>query len=303
MSQEALLPPGLLYFHAAAREGSFHAAARICMVSQPTVSKAIQALEADLGVDLFDRVKQRVYLTTAGRLLASTTVDLLARTEAFRSELTQIAGGAPRGNVRLAALRTMGVAFVPELVAALAEAYPDVTLSVAFAPPLAIAELLRDGQADLGLLPAPAAPDLEARMLGHDQAVLVSKAGDGFPDDIAPADLASLPLILTTRSNSWWTEHVAPYCARSGVQPKARLEVDQGEAIMALLERGLGASILPGHQVWGAIQAGRLKRIRIRGGLFHQDLLLVNLAGRKLSRAAAAVAERAMLCLPDCLMR
>ncbi len=302
MYQEPLLPAGLLYFHAAAREGSFHGAARACSVSQPTISKAIQALEADLKVPLFDRVKQRVFLTPAGHLLAEATQDLLGRSEVFRTELEALAGGPPRGVVRVAALRTMGVTFVPELVASLAETYPEVRLGFAFATPCDIADMLRDGDADLGLMPGPGAPDLDARLLGHDQAVLVAGAGTALPHEIVPEQLGDLPLILSTRQNPWWSEHLAPFFARVGVQPTVMMEVDHGEAIIALLERGVGASILPGHQTCDAIRNGRLKRILVRGNLFHQDLILVSLAGRKLSHAVAAVAERAMLNLGSCLV-
>lgn len=302
MYQDPLLPSGLLYFHAAAREGSFHGAARACMVSQPTISKAISALETELGVALFDRVRQRVLLTPEGRLLSEAAGDLMLRTEQFRGELTSLSGGAPRGSVRLAALRTMGVAFVPELVASLARAYPEVRLGVTFAAPVTIAQMLREGEADLGLIPSPAAPDLDARLLGHDQAVLVTGPDSPLPTEVSAEELAGLPLILSTRQNPWWTEHVAPFFARLGLQPEVMMEIDQGEAIMALLERGLGASILPGHLAWGAIQRGSLRRIHVRGGLFHQDLLVVNLTGRKLSRAASATLERAMHELPSCLV-
>ncbi|MBI6546896.1 MAG: LysR family transcriptional regulator [Cyanobacteria bacterium NC_groundwater_1444_Ag_S-0.65um_54_12] len=293
MTWESLVPAALTYFHAAARQGSFHGAARVCSVSQPTISKAIQALETDLGVLLFDRVKHRVYLTAAGELLKRACDDLLSRAADFRSDLAKLSGGLPRGNVRLAALRTMGLGVIPDLVAAIANDFPDITLAVTFASPVDIVELLRSGSADLGVVPAPGAPDLIAAPLGRDHALFVTAPGSDLPEQVDDAALAGMPLILASRTNSWWLEHLAPFFATRGINPRIWMEVDQGEATIALLGKGLGSSILPGHLVVDAITAGRLAAVPVTGGLFYQDLLLVRLAGRTVSPAIAIVAKLA----------
>ncbi|MBM3268218.1 MAG: LysR family transcriptional regulator [Candidatus Sericytochromatia bacterium] len=292
MNQDPLLPANLHYFHAAAREGSFHAAARACVVSQPTISKAVQALEAELGVALFDRIKHRVYLTVAGRELAALCDRLGDQVAAFRTELERLQAGPPRGPVRLAALRTMGTGILPELAASVARDYPDIALSFTFAAPGEIHDLLRLGSADLGVVPGPSPPDLDRDALGRDDAMLVVAPHSRTPGRINHHELARLPLILTSRANPYWAEHLAPFFSSRSLEPRIAMEVDQGEAIIALVERDLGASILPGHLAAGTIAAGRLRRVEVDGGLFHQDLELVTLKGRSVSPATHAVGDR-----------
>lgn len=292
MSQDSLLPANLHYFHAAAREGSFHGAARACVVSQPTISKAVQALEADLGVPLFDRIKHRVYLTAAGRLLAVLCSDLEGRVAGFRTDLEMLAGGPPRGAVRLAALRTMGTGIVPEVAAAISAKYPEISVTVTFAAPGDIHDLIRLGSADLGLVPGPTPPDLDREFLGRDEAMLVVAPGSPVPGRIDRAHLARLPMILTSQANPWWSEHLAPFFAARNLSPQVVMEVDEGGAIMALVEKSLGASIIPGHLAAGAVAKRTLRKVEVEGGLFHQTLELVSLKGRSRSPAAAAAAER-----------
>jgi DNA-binding transcriptional LysR family regulator len=292
MTQDAILPANLHYFHAAAREGSFHGAARACVVSQPTISKAVQALEAELGVPLFDRIKHRVYLTAAGRLLAQLCGDLELKVSEFRTALEEQRAGPPHGPVRLAALRTMGTGILPELAAAIAAEFPQVALSFAFAAPGEIHDMIRLGSADLGVVPGPSPPDLERRSLGRDDAMLVAAPSSRLGNHLTHAELAGLPLILTSRQNPWFAEHLAPFFSARSLDPRVVMEVDQGEAIMALVEKNLGASIVPGHLAAGAIMQGRLRRIAVEGGLFFQELEIIRLKGRSVSPAAAAVAGR-----------
>ncbi len=200
--------------------------------------------------------------------------------------------GPPRGAVRLAALRTMGTGMLPELAAAVAKDFPEIALAFSFAAPGEIHDLLRLGAADLGVVPGPSPPDLDRERLGRDEALLVVAPDARVSGRINHHELARLPLILTSRSNPYWAEHLAPFFSSRSLEPVVAMEVDQGEAIIALVERNLGASILPGHLAAGTIAAGRLRRVDVDGGLFHQDLELVTLKGRSASPATVAVADR-----------
>ncbi len=88
-------------FIAVADNGSFSRAAEQLHLTQPAISKRIQALEASVGVTLFDRVGKRVYLTEAGALLKPRALDLLsglADTEVMLRNLTVASTVASPGN-------------------------------------------------------------------------------------------------------------------------------------------------------------------------------------------------------------
>ena len=94
------LPPlsRLPAFDAAARHESFTAAAEELGLTQTAVTKQIAALEADLGVKLFDRRNRAVFLTEAGRAFGRVVGDALADISA---ETTRLRGGPPKGGLVL----------------------------------------------------------------------------------------------------------------------------------------------------------------------------------------------------------
>jgi DNA-binding transcriptional LysR family regulator len=123
----------LQVFHAVARYRSYSRAAREALhISQPAVSKHVQALEAELGVPLVQRVGKRVDLTDAGRLVQQYADQVLALAEETQRALLDLQG-LQRGTLRLAASSTPGFYLLPPVLAAFTQAYPGITLAVEIA--------------------------------------------------------------------------------------------------------------------------------------------------------------------------
>src|SRR5690348_11782859 len=90
----------LRYFEAVARNRHVSRAAHELHLAQPSLSKQLRALEAELGVALFDRVGRRVELTEAGKLFLSHTRRVLAEAGAAREAMQQYQG-AHKGRVAI----------------------------------------------------------------------------------------------------------------------------------------------------------------------------------------------------------
>src|SRR3989442_14612408 len=123
----------LQVFHAVARYRSYSRAAREALhTSKPAVSKHVQALEAELGVPLVQRVGKRVDLTDAGRLVQQYAEQVLTLGEETQRAVLDLQG-VQRGTLRLGASSTPGFYLLPPVLAAFTQAYPGITLAVEIA--------------------------------------------------------------------------------------------------------------------------------------------------------------------------
>jgi DNA-binding transcriptional LysR family regulator len=116
-------------FVAVAEASSMSEAARRLAVPKSTVSRAISALEASLGVQLFHRTTRQVRLTTAGSAFLEKTRPLVALVRDATETLPE-QGDAPSGTLRLTAPIDFGLTLLPELCALFTARYPDVKLDV-----------------------------------------------------------------------------------------------------------------------------------------------------------------------------
>ena len=127
-------------FLAALREGSLSGAARALGLTQPTVGRHIDALEAAVGFQLFVRSRHGLAPTEAALELRP-HAEVLAATTAALLRAASGRGDAVRGTVRIAASEVMGVEVLPPLLAALRRKHPDLTLELVLSND--VADLLR----------------------------------------------------------------------------------------------------------------------------------------------------------------
>src|SRR5437868_1417062 len=113
-------------FEAAARHNSFTVAARELHVTQGAVSKQVRSLEAFLGVELFERVRQRLVLTDAGRRYLERIRPSLNEIEAATVELIASQGGG--GTLHIASMPTLGAKWLIPRLPQFFEKHPEVKL-------------------------------------------------------------------------------------------------------------------------------------------------------------------------------
>ncbi|WP_455210112.1 LysR family transcriptional regulator [Kaarinaea lacus] len=149
-------------FLAVARNGSLSAAARELGVSQPTLSRDIQALETTTELNLFKRTTQGLQLTEAGEQL----VDAATRMDQAADMFARQASGMSlelRGTVRISANEIIGIYLLPAAIAAFREQHPGVQIEIVITNQ---ASSLSKRDADIALrMFQPNQPDLVARRL------------------------------------------------------------------------------------------------------------------------------------------
>ena len=161
-------------FCAALELGSFSAAAEALRVSQPAVAEQVRKLERALGADLFVRAGRGVIPTDAGHAFAEhAAASLRALEDAAGSvgELTAMRSGG----VALGTFSAPSTWRLEEVVAAFLERHPDMTVRFVSRNSSAIAERVRRGELEAGVVLLPIDDDrLDVRPVVRDEVLYVS---------------------------------------------------------------------------------------------------------------------------------
>ena len=141
-------------FSVVARLQSFRKASQALRVTQPALTRTVQALERDLGVELFKRHKQRIHITSEGERLLALASRLLHETEDAEG-LLRSTGSALAGKLRLGTFESLSVRVLPKVMCQLARTYPQLSFSITSSGTEEIADALARGELDFGFAGGP----------------------------------------------------------------------------------------------------------------------------------------------------
>ena len=225
-------------FVTVARLGGLTRAAEELGCTQSTVSRMISGLEADWGVRLFVRRGSGVTLTDEGaRLLpdASEVCEAFERLQRHAQDLR----GLGTGTVSIAAPASVVAYRLPEAIRRFAAEHPGVELNVLESTYAEAERALRAHEVDIAFLPAKIDGEgFASTLFDRDEIVVVAPFGHlGAPGDVELARLAGERLVADTET--------APVLQRQLVSPSIRCTTSDVTAILALVEAGLGISLLP----------------------------------------------------------
>jgi DNA-binding transcriptional LysR family regulator len=241
------LVPLLRQFVAVGREEHMTHAAESLGIPQPTLSRSIARLEAELGVPLFARPGRSIKLTRHGRYLLESSERVLLTLTASLERLTGEADPA-RGRVALGFLHTLGVEIVPRLLRDFRASYPAVRFALVQGGGHRVLAGLRDGEIDLCLTaPLPSGPDVQARALAEQRIDLFVPAGHRLA-----ARRGGVPLAAAAAEDFIVMEHgyglraiTDALCHEAGFEPRIAFEGEEADTARGLVGAGLGVSLLP----------------------------------------------------------
>jgi len=231
----------LRYFVAIAEAGSLTAAAAAVAVAQPALTRQLRELEADLGVQLVQRLPRGVRLTPAGVTLYESAQRMLAEAARVRQLLATRAAEQP-ARVVLGASPTLARVLLPSLLEACQRSISGIRLSAreAFTP--ALLEGLERGTIDMAIVtnPEPGRPLSLHPLLGEPFA-LASHRSLKIGPVIPVRQLAGLPLLMTTLHHTLVERQLQPL----GLRLPLRAEIDSVDSIRELVLRGPWATVMP----------------------------------------------------------
>ena len=257
----------LLAFLTVVRRGSVTAAAEELVVTQPSVSAAVSALERELGVALTERAGRTLRPTPAGEAYAVYASDVLGLLDQGARAAKEVAGQAPH-SLRISAVTTAGEYIVPQLIQAFRERRPELDISLDVGNREVVFKRLLEHKVDVAI--TGRIPDSE-RMLGHDFAdnefVLVTEPGDplGKRRWVAVEELAKRSWLV--REEGSGTRNVClEFLASRGLEPNV-LTLGSNGAIKQAARTGLGVALQSKAAVELELELGLLETISPRGGL------------------------------------
>lgn len=283
----------LRYFVAAAEELSFSRAAERAHVTQPALSRAIARLERELGVELFERRKQRVHLSPAGRALLPRARRILCDVETTVQQLREQFSGARRV-LRLGFLAPFLDDVVAPAVRALKRRAPRTKVALFELAPRAQLERLKAGELDLALVGNLDGSERELlrvqRLVRHPlAAVLPAEHPLAAQRSLALAALAEEPFVsLAEAFFPGRRAFLRAAAAEAGFEPDVVLELDSLPLLLAAVAAGEGVALLPRHSV--KLPHAGCVFVRLAAPVPEAELLLVRPRGEP-DAACAALAE------------
>ncbi len=236
----------LRYFLAIAEHSHFGAAAEELLVSQPTLSQQMKELEAELEVQLFERVGRRVKLSQAGELyreVARRALNVLEEGEALLLEFDQLL----RGSLAIGVVQTVNSYLIPPIVAQFVREYPKVHLAIEELPASEIEDRLSRSTLDMGISfsPSPGC-DLTSEPLFEEELVLAVHPNHRYKQrkSISFKSLKDEPLSLLPRG--FCTRRIIEECFRQATTPLVvAVELNSIAGLLALVRAGGPPTILP----------------------------------------------------------
>ncbi|MDR5682496.1 MAG: LysR family transcriptional regulator [Armatimonadota bacterium] len=254
----------LKIFHTVARAGSFSRAAEELRITQPSVSIQVRELERTLGVELFDQIGKRIFLTEAGRVLdeyAVRVLGLLQEAEAAIRDLRGLAGGT----LRVGASNTPGTYLLPPLLGELRRRVPDAEITLDIAGTRRVHERILRNELDVGVVGTGMRHDsLVAFPYRSDEMVTIAAPDSPLAHrgEVRAADVLRERLILRERGSG--TREAVEQAFRSlGLVPSPAMEISSNETIVNAVAAGLGVGIVSQLAVEDTQRAGRVRVIPV----------------------------------------
>ena len=261
-------------FLQAAERGSFRRAAQALLLSQPSVSARIHALEEEVGVPLFHRMARGVRLTDMGRTFlpfAQRSIDALQRGREELESVRQTSSGI----LNMATARVIGTYVLPGILQQFHQLYPDTNLHIKVGESMGVLRMVVDEEVQLGLARFMQHPDVDALHLYDEEAVLVAEPGHSFATrgQATMRQVAQEPLIVYDPGDhgSSYFQFINQLSRDAGVTPKVEMNLDSVEAAKNMVRLGLGISFLPRSAVRQELQDRTLTTIALADG---QQVLL-----------------------------
>ena len=223
--------------------GSFTKAAEILNYSQSGISRMIHDLEKEWKVILLERSKLGVRLTSSGMKLLPYAENVCKEYEKLQTEVDELQG-LKSGLIRIGTFSSVATHWLPNIIRAFQKDYPGIDYELLLGDYTEIEEWIKEGRVDCGFVRLPTCPTFEIIPLEQDRLLAT------LPVDHPLAKLEKVPIAALCQEPFMLLEkgakaEISEVFERNGLTPRVHFTTWDDYAVMALVEGGLGISMLP----------------------------------------------------------
>lgn len=230
---------------AVADHANFRRAAAALGITQPALSSQVQLAEHALGLQVFERDRRSVLVTSAGEdivahcRLALTAIDEVGETARNR--------GKPLvGELRLGVIPTVAPYWLPPLLGALRKAFPELRLILREEQTARLLEALHSGQIDCAFLALPVSGDFTSAPIAREEFVIAAPKSSPIlkRNPLQLRDLAGQPVLLLEDGHCLRDQALA-VCERGGAIEPLEVRATSLPTLVQMVAGGLGITLLP----------------------------------------------------------
>lgn len=230
-------------FHAVVESGSLTKAAEALALTQSGVSHAIAGLESEFGFRLLTRDRTGIALTSNGERVLARIREILQAEERLRQDVAAISG-LEMGIIRIGTFTSVSSQWLPGVIKEFQQHHPAIEIKLAEGDYDEIARWIASGAVDFGFVSLPAAKSFESIPLVKDELYCILPADHVWnqQERISFEQIEKEPFIMP----KWGAnDDVRRFLNENKIKPTVKYEVAEDQAIIAMVENGLGISILP----------------------------------------------------------
>lgn len=223
--------------------GSLTKAAEALNVTQSGISHGIASLESEFGLSLLTRDRSGVKLTSNGEHLLEYVREVLLRNEQLKEKVGALKG-LELGTVRLGTFTTVSTQWLPEIIKEFQNQHPSITIKLFEGDYDAIHDWITTNTIDFGFVALPTVKSFDTIPFKKDRMLCILPSNHPLSQQhtISFDQIEHEPFIMP----KWGRDHdVRRILKENQVTPQIKYEVTEDQAIIAMVQNGLGISILP----------------------------------------------------------
>jgi DNA-binding transcriptional LysR family regulator len=274
-------------FLSVAKEQSFSRASKSLFITQPAVSKRVAALENEVGLSLFNRIKRQVSLTEAGKQLlpkAQELVDQAVDLKRFASSLSD----SVEGRLAFAISHHIGLYRLPPVLQGFSKRYPNVQLAISFNESEQACQSVERGDIEFAVITIPKElpKDLTSFVVWQEELRIVCNAEHPLArsNNVNLEGLSAYPCVMPTPETETFQVMERAFNS-AGLVFSVQMATNNLESLKMLAATGIGWALLPESMIDGDL---KIVEVNVQ---FERYLGIVRHQKRSQSNAAKAMQE------------